>query len=283
MSNNNKKQDRRSKTNSTNVVGDTQTSTSSSQEGNGGSSRMSNNNKYNNNNKGNNDNDSSLAEHLDRALLAVRSSQDSTHKLHHAWRSQLQRISILVLVIVATQAKAPGSACLAAIQEWNNQQYNNDTIISSTQTLILMAKDSVTEAMSMCCSLCLVAWLTGSPTTPTTQQDQSEFSSLSFRVATALLPLIVYTYQQDRTMGCLRRWELHDNYDHPRSELESRSFPVIVIFYIVSTLSVFAMYIQRSNGQQNIQKVVQLQQDLLQPKRQPKPPPQQQEVSKKKQ
>lgn len=208
----------------------------------------------------------SLAEQLDRALVAVTSSQEQTLKLHHAWRSQLQRISILVLVVILTQVKAPGSACMTAVQQWNDKMelHNNvEDRITSGRTLALMAQDSVMEGMSFFCSLCLVLWVSYS--TPST----TEFSNLFFRVASALLPLIVYTYSQDRQMGCLRKHAADDPYPDGNEdvELEKRPFPVVLIFYIVTTLSMLAMKVQRSSGEENIRKVQQLKQDLMQSKK----------------
>lgn len=230
---------------------------------------------HSNSNSSNNHDESvvSLEEQLDRALLAVTSGYDSTLKLHHAWRSQLQRISILILVVIASECKAPGSLCLASIQEWNRENNDEDssartTIITSNATILaLMMKDSAMEGMSLCCSLCLVLWVTYLPT----QQTQSEFSSLYFRVASALLPLIVYAYTQDRYMGCLRHLTQQQENDQDAAaalpSLEKRPFPVVLIFYIVTTLSILAMTVQRRSGEENIRKVQALKEDLIQSKK----------------
>jgi hypothetical protein len=122
-------------------------------------------------------------------------------------------------------------------------------------------KDSAMEGMSLFCSLCLVLWVTYLPT-------QSEFSSLYFRVASALLPLIVYAYTQDRHMGCLRHLMKEEEHDQDAAaSLEKRTFPVVLIFYIVTTLSILAMTVQRRSGEENIRKVQALKEDLLQSKK----------------
>ena len=115
------------------------------------------------------------------------------------------------------------------------------------------------EGMSFFCSLCLVLWV--SYIKPS---DQSEFSNVLFRVASALLPLIVYTYSQNRHLGCLR----HHLGDYGnQEEMEKRTFPVVLIFYIITALSMLAMKVQRNSGEENIRKIQQLQKDLLQSKK----------------
>jgi hypothetical protein len=46
-----------------------------------------------------------------------------------------------------------------------------------------------------------------------------------------------------------------------------RGFPVVLIFYIVTTLSILAMQVQRTRGEENIRKIEKLKQDLLQSKK----------------
>jgi hypothetical protein len=221
----------------------------------------------------------SLEEQLDRAMIAVTTGHEQTLKLHHAWRSQIQRISILVLVVIMTQVTAPGSLCMSSIRNWNTKMetlqhhhhYNMNVaainIISTSQTISLMVKDSIMEGMSFFCSLCLLLWV--STITPA-----MEFSNLFFRVASTLLPLIVVTYSQDQTMGCLRHFADDTPFlDNDKEDTEadmvypSRAFPVVLVFYLVVTLSIGAMKIQRTKGEENIQKIQKLQQDLLQSKK----------------
>jgi hypothetical protein len=250
------------------------TSSSSSQIG-GAASRGSNDRHKapaaNHNN--NNDDDVSLQEQLDRALVAVTTNYEQTMRLHEAWRSQISRISLLVLLVIMNQVKEPGSACMTSVHGWNTKMKlyrNSEDVISKTRAMALVTNDSVMEGMSFFCSLCIVWWIVTMPV-ERIRRDR-EFTALPFRVATALWPMIVVAYTRQPVMGCLRH--LEDPYpdDAPAPARGDgaetwRAFPVVLIFYAVTTLSMFAMKRQRNSGEDQIRKVQKLRKDLMEPKK----------------
>ncbi|KAL3919994.1 MAG: hypothetical protein SGILL_003476 [Bacillariaceae sp.] len=226
----------------------------------------------------NNSNNINLEEQLDKALVALQANFESTMKLHEAWRQQLGRISLLVLCIIFAQAKQPGSLCLASVQQWNtkvmssyDKNITEEIIISKWQAFILLGKDSAMEAMSLCCAFCVVGWIVMLPVG--ILRENKEFHSLLFRVATALLPLIVAVFLQQPLMGCLRDMEnpygtgVVDGEKDNTATTEKRSFPVVIIFYVVTSLSMWAMKAQRSSGQDQIHKIQKLKKDLLETKK----------------
>ena len=210
--------------------------------------------------------DDTIKEQLDRADIAVRSNQEQTLQLHTAWRAQLQRISLIVLFVIMSQMKVPGSACVAEIEVWNEEhQQNEDDMIQYSQAMYLCLKDSMVEVMSLVCG-CLIFWMIR-------QTNSDDFSSTPFRMASSLLPMIAMMYMQNRTMGCMRHLKTTNN--NTESVLEGddvdeksrRPFPVVIIYYVIVTLSLFAMKVQRTQGQQNIDKIQKLRKDLLEVKK----------------
>lgn len=65
---------------------------------------------------GSDDDKLSLEEHLIRAQSAVEQSQVSTLVLHQQWRTQLLRMSYLVMVVTLHIAQTPSSACIKDIK-----------------------------------------------------------------------------------------------------------------------------------------------------------------------
>jgi len=58
----------------------------------------------------------SLTDHLDRAEAAVERNHASTLELHGQWRTQLLRMSYLVMVVTLHIAQTPSRACIMDIK-----------------------------------------------------------------------------------------------------------------------------------------------------------------------
>jgi hypothetical protein len=74
-------------------------------------------------------------------------------------------------------------------------------------------------------------------------------------------------YAQNRSMGCIQH--LTNELAIESDAVDDKSwwpFPVVIIYYVTVTLSLFAMKVQRHQAQQNIDKIQRLRKDLLEAK-----------------
>lgn len=179
----------------------------------------------------------SLKESLDRARMALESSQAHMLSLHKSWRSQLQKMSILSLFLVLKQASIPMQDCLEQCDKKG---------IGTMEKAQLVIGDSLMEILSVVCCLCLV-WLL-------TQKTGQDFLSLPFKLAVVLVPLIVACYYMDPMVGCL---------EDSTEEKKSRSFPVTLILLAVCFGSLYVMKYQQGQQTENLRKVQKLRDDLV--------------------
>jgi len=199
-----------------------------------------------------------LEEQLDKARVALDSSQKHMFTLHKAWRSQLQRISVIVLVVVLKQFTKPVSVCNDDIKDWNK----NFNIIGFGDAMYYCLSDTMMEILQILCCLSLI-WLMYQP------MDGDDFSSLPFRLAIGFIPLIISSYYNNPTLGCLKN--LLDDDDNsssataitPTTETLPRPFPVMLIFLGVGISSLFFMKYQQNQQEENIHKIDKLRENLI--------------------
>jgi hypothetical protein len=197
-----------------------------------------------------------LEEQLVKARVALDSSQKQMFTLHKAWRAQLQRLSVMVLVVVLKQFTKPVSVCNDDIKDWNK----NFNVIFFWDAVYYCFSDSMMEIMQILCCLSLI-WLMYQP------MDGNDFSSLPFRLAISFIPLIVSSYYNNPTLGCLKNLLLEDDNSSVTSstttETLPRPFPVMLIFLGVGTSSLFFMNYQQNQQEENIQKIDKLRENLI--------------------
>lgn len=218
----------------------------------------------------------SLEESLEKALAALNKSKHHMLGLHRSWKSQLQRISFMVLIIVLKQSSIPVTDCLEQIQTWNKQitapgatASNYDTkgrgvlldeslLIGDWEAGKYCLADSVMEILSILCCLSLI-WLMYQPL------QGKHFTSLSFRVAVSFVPLILMSYYNNQMMGCLK--DFVGNGEEEGGVSKPRTFPVVLIFLVVSFASLYMIRYQQKQQDENIQKIEKLKEDFLENKK----------------
>jgi hypothetical protein len=202
----------------------------------------------------------SLEESLERARIALDSSQRRMLSLHTSWRSQLRRISVVALIIIFKQASTPASECIEEVQKWNDRVDGDGDwrLIGHLETGKLCIADSLME-ISVVLSCLSFIWLLSRPV----QGD--DFSSLPFRLAVFFVPLIVASYYHNPTVGCLVGnvpTNEEDGVAH-ESLAKPRSFPVVLILLVVGFVSLYMMHSQQLEHREHIQKIEKLREDLL--------------------
>lgn len=59
-----------------------------------------------------------LSEQLSRAMTAVEKNQQTALQLHRQWRTQLLRMSYIVIIVTLHLAQAPSTSCIKEIKVW---------------------------------------------------------------------------------------------------------------------------------------------------------------------
>mmetsp|Transcript_23633 Transcript_23633/g.65576 ORF Transcript_23633/g.65576 Transcript_23633/m.65576 type:complete len:242 (-) Transcript_23633:110-835(-) len=206
-----------------------------------------------------------LEESLERALIALDKTKHHMLGLHKVWRSQLQRISIMVLMVILKQSSIPTTGCLEEIETWNQQTTSTKVAAEETsgdESLLIgnweagkyCVADSVTEIFSVLCCLALI-WLMYQPL------QGNDFTSLPFRISVSFVPLILSSFYNKPIMGCLT--DLSGNETGKGDAEKHRSFPVVLIFMVVTFASLSVMRYQQTQNIENIQKIEKLKKDLL--------------------
>ena len=195
----------------------------------------------------------SLEESLNRAQIALEMSEAHMLSLHRSWRSQLQWIGAVVLMLVLKQSSIPASSCMAEVQRWNEQLTEGPatgSTIGHWEMGKLCITDSLMELFCVLCGLSLV-WLVCQPL----QGD--DFSSLPFQLAVFFVPLIVASYYVNPMVGCLGE-------DLAAKAVETpRTFPVVLILLVVCFGSLYMMQKQQKHQTENIQKIENLRENLI--------------------
>jgi hypothetical protein len=205
----------------------------------------------------------SLEESLERAQIALEMSEEHMLSLHMSWRSQLQRISAVVLMLVLKQSSIPAYSCMDEVQSWNERitERASTGSIGHWETGKLCIADSLMEISGVLCCLSLV-WLVCQPL----QRD--DFSSLPFRSAVFFVPLIVASYCSNPMVGCLKE-DLAAKVDRAIIESEGaepgtpRTFPIVLILMVGCFGSLYMMQYQQKQQTENIQKIGNLRENLI--------------------
>jgi len=204
----------------------------------------------------------SLEESLNRARVALDSSQKQMYTLHKAWRSQLQRITVMVLVVILIQVKTPISVCSQDIKDWNIK-FKNDNDDESTlyigfwDAVYYCFADSLMESMQILCCMSLI-WLMYLPL------NGDDFSSIPFRLAIAFVPIIISNYHCNSTLECLKNLQNSITDDNNvTTDSSPRPFPIMVIFLAIGLSPLFFMKYQQRQQDENIQKIDKLRANLV--------------------
>lgn len=224
---------------------------------------------HNSTQHGNQEEKISLTEQLDRAQSAVERSHQGTLKLHQQWRTQLFRLSFLVMVVTLHIAQAPSGACIKEIKKWNELQPDS-LAIPGSEAIILVLHDATVELLSIFCVGCLLQCL---------RLPQGDFSSLPYRLSCAILPVIISIYFQQSSINssskkkerptCVASSKYYDaslTTADLRDEAVPRHFPVALVFHLIVSISLWFMLYQNQQHDKNIQLLQKLKQDLVQTK-----------------
>jgi hypothetical protein len=206
-----------------------------------------------------------LDEQLDRALASVHRNQETALTLHYQWRTHLLRMTYIVMIVSFHQVQLPSSACLNEIKQWNEIQKNTtmegtDNVVSGFQAFVAVLNDSIVEVLGIVCCASLL-WCLSLP------MRNQDFATVPYRLSCTLIPMIVSLYWSNKTKtgGCLNDFDTTTTTTTMIEDMPERTpggFPVVLVFHLIVSISLWFMKFQYSQHGKNVAMVMKMKKDL---------------------
>jgi hypothetical protein len=146
-------------------------------------------------------------------------SRDRTADLHAAWRGQLFRFSLLVVLVTMCQLQTSLSACIREIKE------QKGTTVSGVEAIKILIGDSYCELMGVIISSSLAYFLALGLDTGL------DLESWPYVLSTALAPICVGLFFNSRPVGCSGGEDL----DMTDVNNKRHQFPAVILWHTVVT------------------------------------------------
>jgi hypothetical protein len=205
-----------------------------------------------------------LEEQLRRAQVVIETNRTGTAMIHAQWRSQLSRISYLILAASLYHAYGPAQSCFQDVSAWNANN-NTTPLLSPIQTALIVLADSLVFVLAISSALLLILFL---------HSPNRSFSNPLYLLANACMPAMLALRHLQAEGGneiqttCLET-NLFLTIPSDRSiaatavgERPTRAFPVVLIFHAIVTGSYWFIAQQSRHQEQNVEAVAKLRQDL---------------------
>lgn len=113
----------------------------------------------------------------------------------------------------------------------------------------------------------MLLWMLNLPIT------HADFQTIQFRLSSIVIPLIAWQYNENRIIGCLDDETMtilmqdttvrNNNKDMELpDERKERQFPIILVFYAITTICLYFMQYHGKRMEENIQTLLKLKKDL---------------------
>uniref|UniRef100_A0A7S2VFT6 Uncharacterized protein n=1 Tax=Entomoneis paludosa TaxID=265537 RepID=A0A7S2VFT6_9STRA len=229
----------------------------------------------------------SLEEELERAEIAIRNSQFKVNSIHKQWKTYLQRLSYMVLLISIHQMRSPTTACLKDAKQFNQvleaRTLDGDdmTLITGKKVVLLVLADSMVHLLAICMAACLSFFLIQQQPppdpslSPAAQQEQmtiqaqtqAVFANPRYLLSNACIPPMLALYfghqkkQSDASVSsCLEPHLLVAAGVTP--EPRERSLPIVLVFHVIVTACIWFMDMQQNQVYDNVKKLHTLRSEL---------------------
>lgn len=218
-----------------------------------------------------------LESELERAETAIRNNQFQVNAIHKQWKTYLQRLSYMVLLIAFHQMQSPSTACLKDVKSFNLVAPEP---ITGKEVILLVLSDSMVHLLAIVMAASLSFFLLHqqeSSASPAKQQEKQQqkqmlFSNPRYMLSNACIPPLLALYFGSQKAGkyssCLDMDLLEQAQVEPVER--QRSLPVVLIFHVIVTFCLWFMDMQQDQILTNIQKVDTLRRELLQAREQDK-------------
>lgn len=205
------------------------------------------------------DNFDRLESSLIQAQAAIETSQAGIARLHHEWRSHLQRLGYMMVFITLYQIYTPAKTCFEEVREWNGQRQK----LSENQVALAVLSDSVSFLLALVVAILLVLFM---------HSQHRSLSNPIYLIASALIPAIMtlwFMQRQQKTYDtvpdCLATNLLASSSSFSTGDSKgtvSRDVPVVLVFHILVSACYFFMSYQRAKQERNLDAIVQLREEL---------------------
>lgn len=169
-------------------------------------------------------------EQLQHAKARLIVSRDRTADLHTAWRGQLFRLSLIILVLAMYQLNTSISACITEIK---GDGRDTTTNIIGAEAIKLILTDSFCELLGVIISSLLAYFLALSTDKP------MELEEWPYLASSALVPICLGCFFfSDNKLGCFG-----DSVEIDKSEVDDKrhQFPAVVIYHTIVTVASWFM------------------------------------------
>jgi len=216
-----------------------------------------------------------LQEQLDRAAASLAQNAEQMALLHGQWRTYLTGLSYLVVLLSFHQFQSTSSACLFDIKAVNKQAVlEEDFRIPGMHATALVLKDAAAIILGIIMAAAICLWLR-------VKEGGDDFSHPFYMTAqSCVLPIlgIVYFHTFNKqTASCLEASGLTesgsgdvirrilDGIELPSTTNPTKSgWPVVLVFHVIVTLSVWFMKKQQTELRKNEMAVQELRDELKQ-------------------
>jgi hypothetical protein len=206
----------------------------------------------------------SIEEQISRAELAVHRNKAASDTLHRQWKTQLMYMSFLLAFIGFHQLQSRVSPCLMEIKKFNASQTALQERITGLDAARIILHDAMECVIGLVMTFSLVRFVSSRRV-----HSRAGFStSLSYMIANACVPIILsLNFKQMRNPRTSASCIVHlvprvTVINEPEASPPSASFPVVIIFHVISTACIWFMDVQAKRHEKNIQLVEQLRDDL---------------------
>lgn len=168
-----------------------------------------------------------------QARLVV--SRDRTADLHSAWKNQLFRLSLIIVVVTLHQLQKSISSCILEIKDSSSSGDNDSASVSGVQAIKLIIGDSFCELMGVFIAFLLAYFLALSKSLPTYELDH-----WSYVLSSTFVPITLGFYFNSKQLGCVGG-DTIDGSDENASTDPRHQFPAVVIYHTIVTLAYWFM------------------------------------------
>ena len=186
---------------------------------------------------------------LDKAIASVTGVKLRTDQLHRQWRSQLQRLSCLVMLLSLHQFSQPALQCVNDVNAHEGSQ-------SLRTTIQLVMGHSMMEAMGVIISFLLFQF--------TSMNDPAgDFMSQSYVAAASLIPICAGMFiHVDYSLTCLGETQDVIMEEFGGSVEVKRSIPVAIVFHVIVSACYWFMKLGKGQCDNQVDAMMRLKTEL---------------------
>lgn len=181
-------------------------------------------------------------------------SRERTADLHAAWRNQLFRLSLLVVVVTVHQLQSSISSCIHEIKDGGEGE-EGGTAVTGAQAVRLIFSDSFCEIWGVAIAALLAYFLARS----SHSGNALDLSLMVYIVSSAMVPICLGCYFHSSKVGCVGGGSDVEEVSDDATNADRHQFPVVVIYHTIVTVAAWFM----SSGMQKCEEHVKMVEDSM--------------------